>query len=295
MYHKFILKAYMSRKLSEYELKQLIHILVSYNPARLEKIFSSGESIHKEFGIPAHVSDAIAATDAESVFNDLNMCRADMITEADDGYPQQLKKVLGSKCPPVLFTLGNKELMHKISIGFTGSREISPRGSVITENAARILAQRNINVVSGYASGSDMKAHTSALRSGGSTVFVLPEGILKLKLKPEIIQLLNNKNYLFMSQFTPYSNWYGQNALKRNETIIGLSRAVILTEAKFRSGTYSTGLRAMRYKHPLFVFEYGQPPVTATANKWFIDNSAEPIRGRNNVPNLSRVLETINI
>ena len=48
------------------------------------------------------------------------------------------------------------------------------------------LSGLDIAVVSGYASGVDIQTHYWALKSGGTTIIVLPEGINKFYIKKEL-------------------------------------------------------------------------------------------------------------
>lgn len=292
MYHKNILKLIISNKLTENELKRIMMLLAS-NAAEYDDIFTSPRSMIRVFGIDPYSAEAIAETDPDPVYCLLSKSRIRIITVAERAYPDRLRQNLGKKCPSVLFTLGNTELLYGKNAGFTGSRRISQRGESITARAAQILSNNRINVVSGYAGGSDMAAHVSALSSGGTTIFVLAEGIFNFKFKPEIMSLIDSENCLFLSQFTPDAPWSGAAALRRNETIIGLSDAVILTEASYKSGTYSTGSRALKFGMPLFVYDYADPPSTAVANSSLISRGARPLRGRNGIPNLSYVMQEI--
>jgi len=63
-----------------------------------------------------------------------------------------------------------------------------------------------------------------------------------------------------MSQFAPNMSWLAQNAMQRNLTIVGLSRAVIVVQSgpskdeKGRnSGTFASGKSALKYGVPLYV------------------------------------------
>lgn len=293
MYHKNILKAMISSKLTEQELKRIVMQPASIT-ADYDKIFSSAESLVNELGINSEAAEAIVLANPEPVYDMLNRSHIKMITEAESAYPSRLIRTLGKNSPPVLFLLGNTELLYGKNAGFTGSRRISQRGEFITQHAAKILSANGITVVSGYASGSDMAAHISALSSGGTTVFVLAEGIFNFRFKQDILQLISSENCLFVSQFSPLALWSGDAALKRNETIIGLSDAVILTEAAYKSGTYSTGSRTLKFDVPLFVYDYAAPPSSAAANCSFISRGAKPLRGKKGIPNLSYAIELIN-
>lgn len=218
----------------------------------------------------------------------------DMCWIGDDNFPQRLKKLNASGIPAVLFYKGNYQLLQNKAVGFTGSRKASESGIRITDSCARQLSNNGISVVGGYAGGVDITAHKAALQSGGSTIFVIVEGILKNRVKSDIKELLDDKNHLFVSQFMPNLSWSAQNAMKRNNTIIGLSNAMILIEAGLNGGTFNAGEQSLKNKKPLFVVEYGVNVPSAEGNIFFLQHGGIPLRGdENGKPILKKVYSTL--
>ena len=212
----------------------------------------------------------------------------------DSMYPKHMKDTLGKDAPPVLFAHGNLELLKKPSVGFTGSRKASGKGLKITESCSAQLAKQDVCVVSGYAQGVDLVAHRAAVENGGSTIFVLVDGILRYKEKPDVRGLLNWQNHLVISQFPPKLTWSGRNAMKRNSTIIGLSSAMMLIESAMDGGTFACGNETLKRQHPLFVVDYDKPLPLAEANPYFISKGGVPIRSsRDGVPNIGKLLNLV--
>lgn len=292
-----ILRIMMTVDLTESQLRKSVSVCADYeNGGFLDKFNNWDELSYYFKGLPQNKINRLY----EFKFNDEAVKQYDcltengccMFTELDDIYPKHLKQVLGVKSPPVLYAKGNLELLKTRCIGFTGARDISQKGERIARMCSKILAQNDITVVSGYAEGSDMAVHSEALRNGGNTIFVLVTGILNYKIHNSVDEEMTPQNHLFISRFKPKMHWWGNNALSRNEIIIGLSKAVVMTEAKPRSGTYSTGCRTLNYKMPLFAFKYENPPVTASFNDYFIERGAFPVMGtRQGVPNMSNILK----
>lgn len=251
------------------------------NPTRLINIIKCNENT---------VKDILAQKDnAIKLYEELREKKISILVETDNDYPNYLKSVLGNDCPPILFLKGNKDLLYNTSVGFCGSRKVSQKGILITEQCAEELTNKNITVVSGYAAGTDLAAHKSAMQNGGNTIFVLAEGILSFTNKHMVNSYLNDHNHLFISQFLPYSKWNAGNAMKRNSLIIGLSKAMILVESGKTGGTFAAGNEALRLGQPLFVIDYAKPEVSAEANPYFIDRGGKPIRSRDGKPNLEKV------
>lgn len=212
----------------------------------------------------------------------------------DECFPRGLKKLNVGNIPSVLFYQGNYALLQNKCVGFTGSRKVSDSGIRIADSSARQLSTDGISVVSGYAKGVDLTAHKAALQAGGSTIFVIVEGILKNKIKREVKELLSDENHLFISQFLPNLTWSASNAMKRNNTIVGVSDAMILIEAGMDGGTFNAGEQSIKNKKPLFVVEYGVSKPTAEGNKFFLQHGGMPLRGdKNGNPILKRVYSAL--
>jgi DNA protecting protein DprA len=253
-------------------------------------------SLASELKLKTEVAKNIkeAKTEAEEVAIQLDLNNITLVRWNSKNYPERLSSILQSNAPAVLFVKGNRSLLNAPGAGFCGSRKASEKGLGITARCAAQLAEVRLNVVSGYAHGVDMAAHKSALEHGGTTVFVLVEGILRFQIKSDIADLLTSENHLFVSQFPPRLTWSGRNAMKRNSTIIGLSDAMILVESGLSGGTFAAGEETLKRNRPLFVIEYATPDPSAEANPHFIEKGGSPIRGRKDgTPSLEKVKETI--
>ena len=263
----------------------------------LDDIFESPELFRKA-GLKQDIIERLLSTQlkeqAQSMADELDRNNIRLITERETQYPQYLKCRLGKKCPPILFAKGNISRLNHAAVGFCGSRKASQKGISIAADCAKQLANNNIVVVSGYAAGTDLAAHRSALMNMGSTVFVLAEGILRATIKRDICKLINSENHVFVSQFLPNTTWNAGNAMKRNGVIIGLSQAMILVESGKTGGTFAAGEEALRTGCPLFVIDFSKPEVSAEANPYFIQSGGYPIRGKNGIPNLNKVFAVIN-
>lgn len=240
------------------------------------------------------IENIYSAKEKSSImFDQLETAGVEVITENEKKYPLYLKKMLGKSCPSTLFVSGNTELLNSTSVGFCGSRKTSEKGIYIASNCVKQLVESNITVVSGYAGGTDLAAHKTALENGGNTVFVVAEGILRCSKKKIIKEFLTDKNHVFISQFMPNTTWNAGNAMRRNSVIVGLSRAMILVESGKTGGTFAAGEEALRVGCPLFVIDFAQPEVSAEANPYFIAAGGKPIRGKNGVPNIAKVLDAV--
>lgn len=247
-------------------------------------------------GIQPQVAQNIYDTKEEAVRlqDELVRSKIDMCWLDDEKFPEGIKNLKSGNIPSVLFYKGNLELVNQKCVGFTGSRKVSDSGIRITEESVRQLSKEGVTIVSGYAKGVDMTAHRTALQEGGNTIFVIVEGLLKNKIKREVKELLDDKNHLFVSQFLPNLTWSATNAMKRNNTIIGLSDVMMLIESGMEGGTFNAGEQSLKNGKKLFVVDYMPPKANAEGNPYFIEKGGIPIRGdKEGRPILNKVYMTL--
>lgn len=224
-----------------------------------------------------------------------------VLQKGQPDYPSRLETVLGKNAPERLYVWGNLALLEKPSIGFCGSRNVSDKGIDVTIDAARQIAEQDWVVVSGHARGVDTAAHRTALENNASTIIIAAEGIENFKLRKELKDIAKAEQILIISEFDAHARWSVFNAMKRNKTIIGLSDAMILIEARLEGGTFEAGKAALQLKTPLYVAEYQNPGDNAAGNEYFLKRGARPLKksketGQANITdlkaNVGRSLET---
>lgn len=296
MYERYLLQLMLSKGIGDIAIKKIIRYISNNTNDTFESLCQNPEKLLPIIKCGNGLFESIKGSEerAKILCADLEKQKVAILLETDPLYPSQLKTVLGDSCPPVLFVRGNMDLLSTSSVGFCGSRKVSEKGIVITTQCAEQLSEKGVTVVSGYATGTDLAAHSAAMEHNGNTVFVLAEGILKATKKKAIRDLLTPKNHVFVSQFLPQALWNVGNAMKRNSLIIGLSRAMILVESGKTGGTFAAGEETLKRSQPLFVIDYAKPEVSAEANPYFIGRGGQPIRGRNGVPDLDDVFTAIN-
>ena len=213
----------------------------------------------------------------------------------DPDYPESLRKALGESAPVLLLCLGNLELFKHVSVGFCGSREASEKGIATARNSAILLANDKINIVSGFAAGVDLNAHRAALAAGGTTTVVLAEGILRFRVKKEIRDVWDDSRTLVVSEFGPNLPWSVSNAMQRNKTICGLSKAMILIEARSTGGSIQAGRDCLKMGLPLFAAVYEGSPESATGNEELLRSGAKRLMKSKSrdLPNMTPLLQAI--
>ncbi len=294
MKNLILLKLMRSKGIGEKSIKKIINFISNNREYSWEDLISNKELLVEKIRLNRNIVNNIDENldDAKYIMEQLKLNEVKMLIETDECYPQYLKHSLKKNCPPILFAKGDTSILNNRAVGFCGSRKVSCKGIQIAKSCAEQLVKENITVVSGYAVGTDLTAHISALINGGNTIFVLAEGILNYKIKFDIKDLIKD-NYVFISQFLPTATWSVGNAMTRNNTIIGLSRAMILIESGKTGGTFAAGEAALKCGCPLFVVDFANPPISAAANKYFISQGGVPIKGKKLIPNMSDIFKTV--
>jgi DNA processing protein len=195
----------------------------------------------------------------------------------DAVYPASLRQ-FGPLLPPEIWVKGNVDLLDDRAVGFCGSRKASDRGLEIAADCARQLSDAHVVVVSGYAPGVDMASHEAALRTGGRTIIVLPEGIDHFRIKKTIRDAWDWDRVLVISQFPPSAIWRADRAMERNKVIVALSSAVIVLEARDQGGTLNAGFSALKMGKPLFVALYEDMNGSREGNQRLIEEGGMPLR-----------------
>jgi DNA processing protein len=140
------------------------------------------------------------------------------------------------------------------AIAVVGTRNPSDYGRRWTRRLAQRLAEAGFLIVSGLAEGIDTEAHCAALDKGADTIAVLGTGVDlayprgNLNLHRAIAQ-----KGLLLSEYPAGTEPARHQFPARNRIIVGLSRAVIITEAPSRSGALITAHLANDYCREVYV------------------------------------------
>ena len=290
-----ILQVILSQGAGDVTIKKLLAYSHNNGIQRSRAICSDPGQITTDLHLSQIVAQQIENNHSKAIelYDILCSYNIDLIWQGHPQYPLRLANILGNDAPPYLFTMGNKDLFRKNSVGFCGARASSQKGLCIASDCSKILVKNGFNIVSGYAKGVDLEAHSTALKNSGTTTIVLAEGILKFSKKNEIKDLLNDTNYLVVSQFPPSLSWFARNAMKRNHLIIGLSDAMVLIEAGTTGGTFAAGEATIKHNQPLFVVDYASPPESASGNELLVQKGGVLLKQTRQLkPNLNRLIKT---
>ncbi|RLC69440.1 MAG: DNA-binding protein [Chloroflexi bacterium] len=251
------------------------------------------------FGLARQQAESLdaARSKVEKTRTELARRGVTLLTRDAPEYPDRLRQRLCDRAPLLLYTWGNLDLLRERTVGFCGARDASDRGIMVAKDCAIQITKWGWVVVSGGARGVDTATHRAALETGGATVIVLPEGILRYRLRRELAPLISQERVLLISEFPASMTWSVANAMQRNRTICALSEAMVVIESGTSGGTFQAGKMALRLKTPLFVADYAEPATSAAGNAYFLSHGAHPLRrsvesGQANLKPLRRAVDT---
>ena len=174
-------------------------------------------------------------------------------------YPKAWLSLLDA--PPILYAVGNCELLKKQKIAVVGSRRTPLNALKLCENITQELSQE-IVIVTGAADGGDSAAIEGVLRSGTGNIIcllaggfsALPQGVLPALEKVAKTGLLLSP-HPFETGVRAFSYEY------RNKLLAALCEGVLVTGAGEKSGALITAKYAAEYQKKIFAFPY--PPNSA--------------------------------
>lgn len=154
-------------------------------------------------------------------------------------FPERLKKI--SNYPGGIYLRGELPRETALSVAIVGARTCSTYGRNLALWFGRELANQGVQIISGMARGIDGYAHRGALEAGGKTFAVLGGGVdlCYPAGNRDIYMQLETEGGL-ISESPPGTRPLPHLFPLRNRIISGLSDAVLIIEAKEKSGSLIT-------------------------------------------------------
>lgn len=197
----------------------------------------------------------------------------------EEKYPEELKKV--KSAPKILYYRGILPNHEEKCLAVVGTRRYSPYGQQVALRMAGELADAGLTIVSGLAPGIDTFSHSAVVEKRKRTIAVLGTGLDEKSIYPQMNLNLSRKiiehGGCLISELPEGTCGSKFSFPRRNRIISGLSLAVLVIEAKEKSGSLITADYAVKQNKKLFAVP-GQiySPNSAGPNK-LIKNGAKLI------------------
>ena len=219
------------------------------------------------------------------IIHKIDEYKMDFTTFLDKDFPSILNHIYNP--PAILFMRGNRALLDKRlnRIALVGARRCSLYGRNVARMLGKELGKYSTIIVSGGARGIDAHGHEGLLASKGYGIVVMGCG-LDIAYPRENTKLfdriLENKG-LLLSEYPPGTPPCAKHFPARNRIISGLSRGVIVVEAKASSGSLITADMAISEGRDVFVVPCNLLDHTADGNKFLMRNGAFVLTGYEDV------------
>ncbi|MBJ8070608.1 DNA processing protein DprA [Bacillus mycoides] len=205
------------------------------------------------------------------------------ITIWDEDYPQLLQEI---QDPPfVLYGKGERDFLGKINkLAIVGTREPSLYGKESVKFILQPLLEKEWLIVSGFARGIDTIAHEVTVRQHCPTIAILGHGLSYMYPKENSGLYDKWKDYiLLLTEYPPHyvpKKWYFP---KRNRIISGISKGVLVVEAKTRSGSLITADLALEQNREVFALPGPIFIESATGTNHLIQQGAKLVRNAEDI------------
>lgn len=141
--------------------------------------------------------------------------------------------------PPLLWCLGDVELLKRSAVALVGARNASAIGQRLARAFAKGLGSEDQVIVSGLARGIDAAAHDAAIDTGTIAVVAGGLDVIYPKENTELFKRIA-KQGLIVSEQPLGMQPQARHFPRRNRLISGLARAVVVVEATVKSGSLLT-------------------------------------------------------
>lgn len=170
----------------------------------------------------------------------------------DKSYPAWLKNIYDP--PHVFYYKGRLPAGDVPAVAVVGARDCTEYGRYMAQWIGKTLGRAGVQVISGLARGIDAFAHEGALQGEGETFAVMAGGA-DICYPPE-----NNKLYRqiartggILSEMPLHTQPSARLFPVRNRIISGLAQAVVVVEARIKSGSLITADAALEQNRQVYV------------------------------------------
>ena len=172
----------------------------------------------------------------------------------DKEYPEELKKNKGA--PKILYYKGILPSLNEKCLAIVGTRRYSPYGQQVALKMSGELTDAGLTIVSGLAPGIDTFSHRAVVEKRKRTIAVLGTGLDEKSIYPQTNLDLSRKIVFYggclISELPEGTSGSRFSFPRRNRIISGLSLAVLVIEAKEKSGSLITADFAIKQNKKIF-------------------------------------------
>jgi len=224
---------------------------------------------------PAFRIDAPRVDHALSALAEAN---ARLLPYSCAAYPWRLSQLRDPA--PVLSVVGAWSALSAPGVAIVGARAATAYGRAVARRLAADLARAGLVIVSGLAYGIDAAAHEGALEAGGSTIAVQACGADQVypRRHRDLAARIARQGAL-VSELPPGAAPRRAHFPLRNRLISGMACALVVVEARERSGSLVTARHALDQGIDVFAVPGPITAPTSIGTNRLLRDGAQPLLG----------------
>lgn len=210
----------------------------------------------------------------ENINEKINSFGVKVITILDENFPESLRYIADP--PSLLYVKGNLNIYNPIA--FVGARNHSSYGNMAVNKIIDDISPYDFTIVSGMAYGIDSLSHKRALKNNMNTIAVLGTGIdvVYPKSNKALYEEIAEKGAI-ISEFRLGTGANKFTFPMRNRIISGLSKTVVVVEAKDKSGSLITARLAAEQGREVFAVPGNITSIYSLGTNKLIRDGAIPL------------------
>jgi DNA processing protein len=206
------------------------------------QVYEANEDEYRRL-LPVELSEMITDTkydwDVSKEYEKLEKKGIGYEDKWSEAYPKRLLEI--PDAPLGIFYKGRLPADNILTAAVIGARECSEYGRYVAEELGRFLGERGVQVISGMAKGIDGLSQRAALEGGGVSFGVLGSGVdvcYPAQNRSLYQKLMETGGVL--SSYAPGTQPKAYQFPPRNRIVSGLADALVVIEARHKSGTLIT-------------------------------------------------------
>ncbi len=199
------------------------------------------------------------------------------LTWQNENYPKQLKNIY--QPPKTIYAIGNIHICNQKSIAIIGCRNNSDYGKNVALQFSYELAKQGIVIVSGLAKGIDSYAHLGAVYAKAPTIAILGSGVdvIYPKENAKLYEQILQYGGCILSEYPLHTKPEKLHFPARNRLISGMVEAVVVIEARMKSGTMITVDFALEQGKEVFAVPGNITSLNSQGTNLLIQEGAKPV------------------
>lgn len=253
------------------------------------------KSFNRRIRVPNALEVSSAFSSADRILDQCHNNEIKTLSLVDNDFPTRLNDI-NNPCV-FLYIKGNmKCLGTNNSISIVGTRHPTTKGKNISRRLGYLFGNKHYTIVSGLANGCDENAHLGCINAQGTTVAILPSGIINIypSKNTALANSILENNGCLVSEYPPSALPCNAFFVERDRLQSALSKVLIVVETDIIGGTIHTINFAKEYNKIIFCYSskenYFVNANQTRGNRLLLNsNDIFPLRNSNDIDKIESI------